>query len=116
MAFFDDIQKSISTAGKQAADTAKVMANITKKRTELHVEEQKIEECYARIGKRLYESMKDTPAEEDLVDFNEIETRIAAIASLEEEIQQLKGKKECPNCGEMVEKGSKYCNHCGQEM
>ena len=106
MAFLDSLQKNLSSVGKQAAEKAKDVADITVKTTQLHTEKQKLEECYARIGQRFYEAMKDVPAEEDLVDFNEVEARLSAIGVLENEIQQLKGKKPCPNCGEMVDKDS----------
>ena len=116
MAFLDSLQKNLSSVGKQAAEKAKDVADITVKTTQLHTEKQKLEECYARIGQRFYESMKDVPAEEDLVDFNEVEARLSAIGVLENEIQQLKGKKPCPNCGEMVDKDSNYCSNCGESI
>lgn len=116
MAFLDNLQKNLTSAGKQAAGKAKEVADITVKATQLRTEKQKLEECYARIGQRFYEATKDIPAEEDLIDFNEVEARLVAMKNLEKEIQQLKGKKACPNCGEMVEEDSKYCNHCGCDI
>ncbi|MDO4942028.1 MAG: zinc-ribbon domain-containing protein [Lachnospiraceae bacterium] len=116
MAFFDDLQKNLSSVGKQAAEKAKDVADITVKTAQLHTEKQKLEECYARIGQRFYEATKDVPAEMDLVDFNEVEARLSAMKVLEDEIQQLRGKKPCPNCGEMVDKESNYCNHCGTSI
>lgn len=116
MAFFDDLQRNLSAAGKQAADKAKEVADLTMKTAELHGEEQKLELCYARIGKRLYETTKEVPAEGDLEDFNEVEAHLNNIKNIEEEIQELKGKKLCPNCGEMVDRGSRFCNHCGMSM
>ena len=35
------------------------------------------------------------------------------VKNIEEEIQQLKGKKPCPNCGKMIDAESKFCNYCG---
>jgi DNA repair exonuclease SbcCD ATPase subunit len=116
MAFFNDLQKGLSSVGKQAADKAKEVADLTVKTTELRTEKQKLEEAYARIGERFYQDTKDVPSEEDLVDFNEVEARLNAIQTLEQEIQQLKGKKPCPNCGEMVDADSKYCSQCGMDM
>jgi hypothetical protein len=116
MAFLNELQKSLSTAGKQAAGKAKEVADLTVKNAELRTEKQKLEECYARIGKRFYEATKDVPSEEDLVDFNEVEVRLVAMESLEQEIQKLKGRKPCPNCGEMIEADSKFCKHCGIDI
>ncbi|MEE1312853.1 MAG: zinc ribbon domain-containing protein [Lachnospiraceae bacterium] len=116
MAFFNDLQRNLSSAGKQAADKAKEIADLTMKTAELRGEEQKLEACYARIGKRLYETTKEVPAEEDLDDFNEIEAHLNNMKNIEAEIQELKGKIPCPNCGEMVDAGSKFCNYCGTNM
>lgn len=116
MAFLDSLQKNLTSVGKQAADKAKEVADFTVKTTQLRTEKQKLEECYARIGKRFYEATKDIPAEEDLVDFNEVEARLVAMKALEDEIQQLKGKKPCPNCGAMVEEDSQFCSHCGSSI
>lgn len=116
MAFLDSLQKNLTSVGKQAAGKAKEVADITVKTTQLRTEKQKLEECYARIGQRFYEATKDIPAEEDLVDFNEVEARLVAMKALEDEIQQLKGKKPCPNCGAMVEEDSQFCSHCGSSI
>lgn len=113
MAFFDDLQKNLSAAGKQAADKAKEVADLTMKTAELRREEQELKDCYARIGQRLYESTKEVPSAADLHDFNQIEAHLNNIKNIEEEIQQLKGKKPCPNCGKTIDAESKFCNYCG---
>lgn len=90
--FFEDLSKNIANVGQQAFGKAKEVATITKKAAELHAEKQKLEECYARIGKRLYEATKDVPPQEDLVDFNEVEIRLSAIETLRQDISILRGK------------------------
>ena len=44
MAFLDSLQKNLSSVGKQAAEKAKDVADITVKTTQLHTEKQKLEE------------------------------------------------------------------------
>lgn len=90
--FFEDLSKNIANVGQQALEKAKDVATITKKAAELHTEKQKLEECYARIGKRLYEATKDVPPQEDLIDFNEVEIRLSAIETLRQDIAILRGK------------------------
>ena len=88
MAFFDDLQKNLSAAGKQAADKAKEVADLTMKTAELRREEQELKDCYARIGQRLYESTKEVPSEADLDDFNQIEKQLR----IQEIISNIKSK------------------------
>lgn len=112
MALWDNV----SAIGKQAATKARDMADYTLKMGEIHSEEQKLDDCYKRIGKRIYESLQATPPAEDLDDFNEIEMHIANIKRLNDELQELKGKKPCPICGEMTDKDDAFCGHCGNKI
>ena len=60
-----------------------------------------------------YVEMKNLNDSFDLDDFNQIEAHLNNIKNIEEEIQQLKGKKPCPNCGKTIDAESKFCNYCG---
>ncbi|MCQ2492285.1 MAG: zinc ribbon domain-containing protein [Lachnospiraceae bacterium] len=116
MAFFDNIAKNLTTMGKQASDKAKEVATITKLSTDIRREEQKIQDVYASIGKRVYEATKELPSAENVDDFNAIEDALLKIEKLQNELSLVRGKKECPNCGEMVAADSKFCNSCGEEI
>lgn len=78
----------------------------------------KREKDYAELGRMYYEMAQN---EDDLPDevinlINAISEKNNEIDRLNEEINNIKNKLVCPNCGAGVEKNSVYCNSCGEKI
>ena len=79
----------------------------------LNGEQEKIEKCYAEIGRRYAEAHKDDPDAE----FAELITAIAASRKKMDdhraEVLKANGLMVCPNCGAQIDEKSVFCNFCG---
>lgn len=91
MAFFDDLKQKVLVGSKQVADKAKEMAEITKFRSQIVAEKNKMKEAYSVLGQLYYEAHKDDPENDDFAAQVAVITKATeAIAIFEEEIERIK--------------------------
>ncbi len=78
----------------------------------------KREKDYAQLGQFYFELVKDSTDLDDetrnLVDA--IHEKNEEIARLNEDIQNIKNKRICPNCSANVDINSAFCNNCGVKL
>ncbi|MBQ8696130.1 MAG: hypothetical protein IJ519_00255, partial [Clostridia bacterium] len=116
MAFFDDFSKKISDASQSAVKKTKNMTDIARINSMISDEEKKIEGVYYQIGK-LYAVVHMNDPEPDFAGMiNAIKEAEANIASLREQILEIKNVSRCPQCGNEVPVGSFFCSGCGYRM
>ncbi len=116
MAFFDEIGKKVSQAGQGAAQSAKNFAAITKLNGMVSDEEKKIDNLYYQMGKAYFEAHYEAP-EEPLSGFvSAIINSLSLVEQYKEQIKEIKGVSNCPNCGAEVPYTSAFCNACGTRM
>ena len=116
MSFFDDLTQkakivanAASEKAREAADSAKISADIIKERREL-------DKNYRAIGQWFVcEYENDVPeAVADLVAaVRSSRERIEALQNMRERAEEAAGS-ECPICGKVGT--SKFCPHCGAPM
>ncbi len=113
---------------KSAVDKTGEMLEITKLNSKITTEQSKIAGYKAKIGEYYYEQMcnaSDAPAE--IVEYcGMIKSSLDEIASLQLEVESLKGEKpaeaapptdaKCPACGAQNTPGIKFCGECGQKL
>lgn len=112
MNLFDTLEKvgdTISTQGQEVVKKAKEVTETVKQNALIREQENKIKDAYAQVGKLYFEEYKDAQEEKYAEAFKTIEQS-------KEKLKQLKGTRDCENCGAEVDKDAVYCSKCGERM
>jgi Zn finger protein HypA/HybF involved in hydrogenase expression len=115
MAFLGNIGKKVGEAAQAAARKSSEIVEITKLNANISSEEDKIQKLYIQIGKAVYgEFVSPGEIKED---FKALCSQIAEheqnIKALREKISEVKGIRQCINCGAELERSQIYCPKCG---
>lgn len=117
MDFLGNLSEILSEKGKEAAETAKKVAEIANVKGQISGLKTEIKKNYRKIGEAYYETYKDTEVS------NEFEEYVQAIkeakANLEElthRVNELKGQRECKECGRPMKAGDAFCSKCGAKV
>ncbi len=100
------------------------------KEAAIHKEQQKIHQCYVRIGKQFVRGLAGNAVPEQYQELCrlilESEHRVKDLKVRETTAQLAaasyseKGKQSaivtCPKCGAIVESGNAFCSSCGQQL
>lgn len=116
MGFFDNIGKTISDASQGALQKGKDMAETAKINSMISDEEASIHKLYEQIGKKYYDSHKDSPNDEFKESFEFIKMAEAKIDDYKQKIRELKNVIVCTSCGAEVPDGSLFCAVCGAKV
>lgn len=116
MAFFDELGKKVSGAGQGAVQSAKNFAAITKINGMVSDEEKKINSMYYQIGKTYFQIHQNSPEENFAEYISSIRKSLSLIEDYKEQIKEIKGISNCPNCNAEVPYTSAFCNACGTKM
>ena len=115
MDIFNKIGDTIRSTGKDVSQKAKDLSGIAKLKLDIKMKEDFVEKQYAQIGKKYFEDHKD----DEILEFEEIqiiEEAIEAIKKMQLQILDLKGGKECPNCGAFSDEKAEFCSNCGEHL
>jgi Zn finger protein HypA/HybF involved in hydrogenase expression len=113
MALFDDLKKKVTDTTQGAVRGAKEFADTSRLNSLISDEQKQITNLYVQIGKYAYEHSAET-GDSVLKDlFNAVSAANGRIAGHQAEIQQIKGVKICPSCGNEVPVASAFCSSCG---
>lgn len=116
MAFFDELSKTLSVKGKEAAQKAKDVAEVVQMKTQISSDRAKLKELYAAIGTLYFKKYRENPENEFQTFFPEIERTLLHIAELEAKVRELDGSAVCPSCGAAVKKNDGFCSKCGAKV
>ena len=116
MAFFDDLSKTLSDKGKEAAHKAKAAAGVLQMKTQIASEKSKLKELYGAVGVLYYKKHRDDEDNEFADLFKEIGNVLTNVAVMEEKVQEMEGSLVCPNCKKVMKKGSAFCSKCGTSL
>lgn len=108
MSFLNKMKK----AGEALADKAKDLGDVASLKMEKSQLKADIEDIYTEIGRKVVEA-KDERFTEEIAS---IETKLARIQAIDEEVGDLQGKVKCPTCGKMVDDDNRFCPECGKEL
>lgn len=114
----DDIKNTISKITKTLTKTSSGVIKSTKLNINLVNEEERLKGIYLEIGKKVHEIYMYGGTlgkffDEKYVEIQNIEKELNRI---KDEINVVKGTKECPKCGKAVSKESEFCPKCGFKM
>ncbi|MBQ8297374.1 MAG: zinc ribbon domain-containing protein [Ruminococcus sp.] len=123
MGFLDKIYGMAEKVGdtfekgaKNVSDSSKKFADKTRLNKEIKQTESEINAVYMQMGKKCFELNANEPTAEFADMVNDINTKLAKIETLKNEINALEDKLPCPGCGESITKGSKFCAKCGADV
>lgn len=116
MSLWDNITQKAAAVTDKAVHQAKNFTEQVKLRNQISEAQSTITDCYTQIGKQYAAAHPE--------DFDEAYAPMMAaiaganrqIASLQEQLRDLKEVALCPKCGAEVSKDVSYCGACGAEM
>lgn len=118
MAFWEDLQKGVADAASFTAKKTSELTGIAKLKYTIHSNEQKLDKCFAEIG-RLYYEMKKEEADHEI----EISTLMMQVDKISAdlvlnnaELMKLKKSVPCPECGAEIAKECIFCPVCGLKL
>lgn len=116
MAFFDEVSKKLAKAGQGVAQSTKNVAAVAKLNSSISDEEKNINHQLALIGQAYYDLHQNDPEDAMAMAVQSIRRSKEQIAQYKEQILQIKGIVNCPNCGAEVPYSAAFCNTCGHKM
>lgn len=116
MAFFEDLSKTLSDKGKEAAQKAKEAAGVLQMKAQIASEKSKLKELYGAVGVLYYKKHRDDEDMEFGDLFREIGNVLTNVAAMEEKVQKMEGARICPSCKKVMKKDALFCSHCGAAL
>ncbi len=114
--FFSKLKTTIADTTKDVTQKTKDVVEISKLKSQISSEENRIEEAFLAIGKRFFEQNAGEVSDEYVEDFNTINDAKAKIAQCNTEICLIKGTYNCPSCGAEVQVTAAFCAGCGAKL
>ena len=103
MDFLDNLSGILSDKGKEAAEAAKRIAEITNLKRKISGIETEIKRNYVKIGKAYYEEYKSAEVTCEFEEYVQaIRDAKKAIEGLKYKVNELKGEIECKGCGSQI--------------
>ncbi len=112
--FFNKISDTISAAGKDGIGKAKELKGTAKLTLEIKSREGAIHKMYNELGMAYYQDHKCDEASEYADRLTAINAAFEEIAELKASIDEIRGIKRCPCCGEIVSAAARFCASCGE--
>lgn len=106
---FDKLGEALRNGGKTVGEKISGAVDIAKLNFEIKKNENLLQQKFIELGKKYYEEHKEDQPEE----FTVIDAAKRQIASLKNQISELKGEKVCKNCGTINTQDSDFCKKCG---
>ena len=116
MSAWDDLKGSLFAAGRDVSQKAKEVSEVAKLKMDIHTKEDFVEKQYAILGRAYYEANKDNAEEKDAEQFRVITEAIEEINRMTQQVLDIQGVVQCPNCGKKVPIGTSYCSDCGAKL
>lgn len=118
MSFIDDAINKTKEVFDVACKKTDEVVTTQKQKFSIASLESKREKDFADLGRIYFELAKNstdlTNEARNLVDA--ISEKNAEIARLNQDIQNTKNKRICPNCNANIDVNSVYCNNCGAKL
>ena len=114
--FFGEIGEKISKATQQAVDKTNEFFESAKISAQIASEQKEVEKLQLTIGESVYQKVADgtlTVDEEVQALIGEIDAHIAQIADYKKTLANVRGKKVCPQCNELIDAEVAFCPKCG---
>lgn len=116
MALFDEIANVVNQVGQTTVQKTKEITELSKINSLILAEENKVKNYHVQIGQKYIKHMT-----EDMETLFTEETKGVLesqekIRNYKQQIKDIKGIQQCPNCTADVPKGVIFCSLCGTEV
>ena len=116
MSAWDDLKGSLFAAGRDVSQKAKEVSEVAKLKMDIHTKEDFVEKQYAILGRAYYETNKDNVSEKDAEAFRVITEALEEINRMTQQVLDIQGVVQCPNCGKKVPADNAFCSDCGAKL
>jgi len=116
MSAWDDLKGSLFAAGRDVSQKAKEVSEVAKLKMDIHTKEDFVEKQYAALGRAYYEANKDNASDKDAAAFRVIAEALEEIQRMNQQVMDIQGVVQCPNCGKKVPIGNAFCSDCGAKL
>lgn len=116
MDFFSKLGSKITDTTDKVAQKTKDAVELTKLKSQISTEENRIQAAFLEIGKKFFEQNASEVSEEFVESFNIINEAKAKIEEITNAIMDIKGTYNCPNCGTEVATSAAFCANCGSKL
>lgn len=116
MSTWEDIKGSLFAAGRDVSQKAKEVSEVAKLKMDIHSKEDFVEKQFAALGRAYYEANKDSADVREEEQFRVIKEAIEEIGRMNQQVLDIQGVVQCPNCGKKVPAGTSYCSDCGRKI
>lgn len=116
MSAWDDLKGTLFAAGRDVSQKAKEVSEVAKLKMDIHTKEDFVEKQFAILGRAYYEANKENANEKDAAQFAVITEAMEEIQRMNQQVMDIQGVLQCPNCGKKVPTGNAFCSDCGARM
>ena len=117
MAFFNKLGEKISSGATAVSDSAKRMAETNKLNGRINSALSEINKKYTEIGRAVKLRLLDTVDDEEVKSLAaEIDALLSEVSQMKEQVNTLKGLKNCSGCGASINADVVFCPICGTKQ
>ena len=116
MSTWDNLKGSLFAAGRDVSQKAKEVSEVAKLKMDIHTKEDFIEKQFASLGRAYYEANKENVSEADAEQFAVIKEAFEEIERMKQQVLDIQGVVQCPNCGKKVPADNSFCSDCGTKL
>lgn len=111
-----DIKKGVVAVTQTAKKKTKKIAEATKLKLDIKMEESNLEHCYEMLGRAVYASSKDSGNEARVQELIAQADRInTTIRDYKSRLAFLQDKEICAHCESVIDRGSP-CEYCSEKI
>lgn len=119
MDFIDDLKKNVADITKKVCQKSNDVIEMQKLRMKKGSLESDLRDTFVKMGEIGYSKYlagDETLCDEIIALCEQVKANKEAIDEVKEQMNKLKGTKECPNCHAVLDKEDAFCAKCGTEV
>ena len=116
MSAWDNLKGSLFAAGRDVSQKAKEVSEVAKLKMDIHTKEAFVEKQFAALGRAYYEVNKDNASEAAVEKFAVIKEALEEIERMSQQVLDIQGVVQCPNCGKKMPADNSFCSDCGTKL
>lgn len=116
MSYFEKIGNTISAKTREISQKAKAFSETSSLNNIIKAEQHKIDTNYKMMGKLYFEKYGDCPADEFSESVSAVRVSLKKISETKEQIEKIRKRNCCPNCGTAFKPDAVFCSKCGAKI